>query len=61
MLHDALHVLLLIGFLVGIAGSFLSLVIPIIVGSERRGLGLPVGLGIGSLLAFGLDWILHRG
>lgn len=61
MFHEVLHVVLMIGFLVGIAGSFLSLVIPVITGSGRRGMSLPVGLGVGSFLLFGLDWIIHRG
>lgn len=61
MLHEALHVVLMVGFLVGIAGSFLSFVLPMIAGSERRSLVLPVGLGVGALVVFGIDWIVHRG
>ena len=60
-MHQALHVALLVAFLAGLAGSFLLIVLPLIFEVPRRtGLRLPILLGAAAMVAFSVDWIIHR-
>lgn len=60
-MHDLLHVALLVTFLSSLAGAFLLIVFPLIFETPRKtSLRLPMLLGAGAIVAFSVDWMIHR-
>lgn len=64
MLHDALHVTVLVLFLGALAMAFVGLATPLLFG-ERRDFQAPalwgsLALGAVALAGLGLEWAAHR-
>ncbi|MGH2708447.1 MAG: hypothetical protein ACRDJF_02035 [Actinomycetota bacterium] len=61
--HQALHVVILLGFLAALGTAFVSTLAPLLF-PDREGLRLPklrtaIAIALGAVAGLGAEWLLH--